>query len=209
MNTSSLALAFMRRPMPWLSLVISLFGILALGWNLFPVIYLFWWEIILAVGAALVRTLFALDRKSFFQNLPLRLLLLVAGGSLGIAIVVLSIAFSIKGLSAVSSAGGLANLPVQVSILMAGTVLHLIFNYFNNGKYREAQPFAELIHTFAYMVVLLSLLMVLTMHLIPSYPQLSDAKWIAGAVVLVKFVVDGIWGKFGKTIADALSEKGQ
>lgn len=207
MNTASLTEKFIQRPLPWLSLFISLYGILALEWNLFPVIYLFWWEIMLAVGAALVRTLFALDGTSFFKTLLFRLFLLVAGSVLGGAIIVLAIAFSIKGMNLGSSSEGLARIPWQVGILATGAVLHLIFNYFYNGKFRSAQPMAEWMHTFAYMVVVLSLLMALTMHLIPSYPQLSDAKWVAGAVVSVKFIVDWIWGKFGKMLGDALSEK--
>lgn len=209
MRAVSLTRQIIQRPIPWLSLAISLFGILALDWNLFPIVYLFWWEIMLSVGAALVRALFALNGKSFFQTIPFRLFLIVSGGVLGMAIIALAIAFSIKGMNVGSASSGWAGIPIQVGLLSAATALHLIFNYFRNGKYLTAQPFAELMHTFAYMVVLLSLLMVLTMRLIPSYPSLSDAKWVAGAVVLVKFVTDRLWDQFGQFLADALSEKSQ
>lgn len=209
MNTASVTQKFIQRPLPWLSLVIGLYGILVLGWNLFPVIYLFWWEIMLAVGAALVRTFFAFDNKPFFQTLLFRLFLLITGGALGGAVIALAIAFSIKGMDLGRSSEGLAGIPLQVGILATGSVLHLIFNYFYNGKFRTAHPMSELMHTFAYMVVLLSLLMVLTMHFIPNYTQLSEAKWVAGAVVLVKFIVDVIWGKYGKLLDDMLSEKSQ
>lgn len=209
MNTASVTQKFIQRPLPWLSLVIGLYGILVLGWNLFPVIYLFWWEIMLAVGAALVRTFFAFDNKPFFQTLLFRMFLLIAGGALGGAVIALAIAFSIKGMDLGRSSEGLAGIPLQVGILATGAVLHLIFNYFYNGKFRAAHPMAELMHTFAYMVVLLSLLMVLTMYFIPNYTQFSEAKWVAGAVVLVKFIVDLIWGKYGQLLEDMLSEKSQ
>lgn len=194
MKASILARVISNHPVQLLSLCISLYGILVLNWLLFPVIFLFWWEIILSLGAALVRTLFALEGRSFFHSLPLRLFLIVAGIALGFAILALAISFSIKGMDiGKTSISGLGSIPSQVNILIAGTVLNLIINYFYNGKYREAQPFQELMKTYSYMIILLSLLMVLTMHIIPSYPQLSEAKWIAASVVLIKSTVDWMY----------------
>ncbi|MCU0345312.1 MAG: DUF6498-containing protein [Saprospiraceae bacterium] len=176
--------------LPFLSLGITLYGIGVLGWNLFPIIFLFWWEVILMVGAALVRMFFSLDGRGFLDGLFQRVFLLVAGGVLGGAMVMFAVTFSINGIDTEGDWTGFGNIAWQTRLMTAGAVLGLVFHFFANGRFRTATPFGELMATFAHLLVLLALLMVFTMHLIPTFPQLQQAKWVAVAVVVVKFGVD-------------------
>ena len=64
---------FLNQPRAWwlplLSLIITLHGIFFLHWDLQPIVFLFWWEVILIIGAALIRMLFALEGRPVFDTL--------------------------------------------------------------------------------------------------------------------------------------------
>lgn len=202
MNTSILDAPLLRHSKPWwqpfLSLFITLYGILALGWNLQPIVFLFWWEIILMVGAALVRMLFAMDSRPFFDNILQKIAMLFAGAILSGAMTLLAVTFSYKVFEGGLQSEGFDKIPAQTRILTAGYVLGLVVHYFANGRYKTANPMGELMRTLVHLLVLLVLLMVLTMHLIPAYPQLNQAMWVGVAVVTVKFAVDWLFSQLGK-----------
>lgn len=181
-------------PQPWwlpvLSLLLTLHGILVLGWNVQPVAVIFWYELILLFAAAFIRMLFALDGGSFFYNLHVRLLLLFGAGIMAGAMIILSVAFTFRVFDSGVNTEGFARVYTQTRILALGHLLSLGFFYFGKGQFRKAQPFDQLVPTFVQVLILLALLMALTMHLIPKYPQLNQAMWTGVALVLVKFVVD-------------------
>ncbi len=195
----------LRNPLPWwlpiLSIALTLYGILFLDWHIFPIIFFFWWEVILLVGAALIRMFFSLDGGPFYKNLLLRVFLLGSGLVLGGAFIVFAIVFSFDAIETGKTwSGGMADISIQIQIMTAATVLGLVLHFFANGRFRRANPFSELIATFAQLLTVLAILQVFTMHLIPKYPALEQAKWIAIAVVAVKFGVDLLFYKIGKLI---------
>jgi hypothetical protein len=210
MKNSILDTPLLRHSKPWwqpfLSLFVTLYGILVLGWNLQPIVVLFWWEVILMVGAALIRMLFALDSKAFFDNLMHKIILLIGGGVMSCAMIMLAVTFSFKAFEGGLQSEGFDSIPAQTRILTISYVLGLIFHFFANGRYKTASPIGELMRTLVHLLVLLALLMVLTMHLIPSYPQLNQAKWVGVAVVVVKFVVDWLFTQFDKTVESGKTE---
>ena len=200
----------LRQAKPWwqpfLSFFVTLYGILVLGWNLQPIVVLFWWEIILMVGAALIRMFFAMDSRPFFDNFLQKIMLLVTGGILSGAMVLLAVTFSFKAFEGGLQSEGFDKIPFQTRLLTAGYVLGLIFHFFANGSYRTASPMGELMRTLVHLLVLLALLMVLTMHLIPANPQLNQAKWVGVTVVVVKFGVDWLFSRIDKPTQISLSE---
>jgi hypothetical protein len=206
MNHSLFHQHLLRNPLPWwlpiLSLAITIYGILFLNWQVFPVIFFFWWEVILMVGAALIRMFFSLDGGSFFKNLLFRVFLLGSGTVLGGALIVFTILFSVDGIETESDwgTGYLAGIKTQVNIMTGGTLLGLVLHFFANGRYRRSNPFAVLMASFAQVLIMLAILQVFTMHLIPNYPGLGQARWVAVAVVAVKFGVDLLFLKFGSFI---------
>lgn len=192
----------LRHPNPWwqpfLSLFVTLFGVFFMGWHLQPIVLLFWWEIMLMVGATLVRVLFAMDGKPFFDNLLHKTLLLVFGVVMGGAMMMLAVTFSFKAFKGASEPGVLKDISIQTNTLIAGYVIGLVFHFFANGRYKTASPVGELTQTFAHLLVLLALLMALTMHLIPKYPELDQSLWVGVAVVVVKFLADWFFVQFAK-----------
>ncbi len=191
---------------PFLSFFVTLYGILVLGWNLQPIVFLFWWEIILMVGAALIRMLFAMDGRPFFNNFLQKIMLLVTGGILSGAMILLAVTFSFKAFEGGLQSEGFDKIPVQTRLLTAGYALGLIFHFFANGRYKTASPMGELMRTLVHLLVLLAILMALTMHLIPAYPQLNQAKWVGVAVVVIKFAVDWLFSRIVKPTQVSLSE---
>ncbi len=188
--------------MPYLSLFITLYGMIFLDWHLQPIIFLFWWEVILMVVAALIRMIFAMDGGGILHLLPLKILLFMGGTVLGGGMITFAIVFSFKVFEASTGVVGMDNIRVQVQIMSAGYALGLLIHYFLNGKFTRANPASELIATLAHLLILLAFLQALTMHFIPKYPQLDQAKWVAVAVVVVKFTADFLFIQYRNLLPD-------
>lgn len=175
---------------PFLSLSLTLYGILVLGWNLQPIVFIIWWEIILMCGAALIRGLFALNGRPFWEGLFPKVFFLMGSALMFAVMIMLTVTFSFNVFENNVQSDGFERIPAQTRILTIGYAVGLILHYFANGRYKQANVFGELMQTMVHLLVLLTLLMVLTMHIIPAFLQLNQATWVGTAVVLVKFVVD-------------------
>lgn len=193
---------FVQHPKPWwlplLTLSMTLYGIIFLHWDLQPIVFLFWWEVILMVGSALIRMLFAFDSRPYMDQIGLKLMLLLSGGLLGGVFIMFSMVFTFKAFQEGGDYSGLGKIATQTQIMTAAYVLGLALHYFGNGRFREANPMGELMRVFVHLLVLLAFLQALTMHLIPKYPQLNQAVWVAVAVVALKFLVDLLFARAGK-----------
>lgn len=183
------------------TLCISLYGVFFLGWSLEPVIWLLWFEVIFAMGAALIRSLFALQGKSFFTDILSRLVTTGVGAFMGIFLLMLTVAFTIKGLDTENtSTAGYQSLRTQLGLLFLNYLLALVLHYFANDRFKTAKPINELMATFLHFFMLLVLIMPITMHLLPKYPQLEQAKWVGLTVIGVKFLLDFGFSRVGKRI---------
>ena len=188
-------------PSPWwmpvISLAITVYGMLFLGWHIQPIVYFFWWEVILMITAALIRMFFSLNGKPFFEKFLSRLGLLAAGIVFGIMFVMLSVTFTFKAVENFSG-NEFVDIRLQIRLLQFSYLAGIVIHFFANGRYRTADPFGELSGVFIHLLVLLAFLMAITMHLIPRYPQLNQALWVAIAVVVIKFLVDLLFAKIGQ-----------
>jgi hypothetical protein len=185
-----------QQPKPWwipfFSLFIILHGILILHWDLQPIIFMFWWEVILMVGAALIRMVFALNGQPVQHLILQKIFLLMGSIVMGGVMIMFAIVFSFNAFQEGDSKG-LSTINIQTNTMTAGYIVGLIFHYFRNGQYKTAEPWTEMIKTFVHLLVMLAFLMVITMHLLPAFPAWSKAKWVAIAVVIVKFCADWLF----------------
>jgi len=192
---------FVQNPAPWwipvISMVITLYGMLFLGWHIQPIVYFFWWEVILMITAALIRMFFSLNGQPFFEKFLSRLGLLAAGIVFGIMFVMLSVTFTFKAVENFSG-NEFVDIRLQIRMLQFSYLAGIVIHFFANGRYRTADPFGELSGVFIHLLILLAFLMAITMHLIPRYPQLNQALWVAIAVVVIKFLVDLLFAKIGQ-----------
>ncbi len=200
---------FIQNPTPWwipvISMAITVYGMLFLGWHIQPVIFFFWWEVILMIAAALVRMFFSLNGQPFFEKFLFRLGLLAAGIVFGIMFVMLSVTFTFKAFENFSGSE-FRGIRHQIRLLQLSYLAGIIIHFFANGRYKTADPFGELSGVFIHLLILLSFLMAITMHLIPRYPQLNQALWVAIAVVVLKFLVDLLFAKIGQPIEAMFSK---
>ena len=171
------------------NLIITLVGIFFLHWSLQPIIYLFWLEVILNVVSALIRAMGAMDGKPFFETLKQKIFLLLAGTVMGVAMIMLTVTFTI-GVFEDFDFESFAGIQEAVLALAGNYVLALLLNFFFNGRFRKANPVAELISTLIYLLILLVIIMVITQHLIPSLNLENNAMWIGLAIIGIKFLVD-------------------
>ena len=74
---------FYLNPALWavVNLLVSLYGILFKGWNLQPIVYLFWIEVILNILSALIRVAGAMNGQPFWQNIGQKLVFLLGGSA--------------------------------------------------------------------------------------------------------------------------------
>ena len=172
-----------------INLLITLVGIFFLHWSLQPIIYLFWLEVILNVASALIRAAGAMDGKPFLETLKQKVFLLIAGTVMGIAMIMLTVTFTI-GVFENFDFESFIGIQEAILILAGNYVLALLLNFFFNGYFRNANPVAELMSTLIYLLVLLVIIMVITQHLIPSLNLKNNAMWIGLSVVGIKFLVD-------------------
>lgn len=200
----------LRTPRPWwlpvLSLAINLHGVIFLGWSFQPLVFLFWMEAILLLAFSVFKMVFALDGKPWTEGLGKKLFLLVFGVAMSLCMIMLIVVFSIKAFDTEFNAGGFEKVLFQTRLLLFGYIAGLIIHYFGNQRYKTANPISELMAGILHILVLLCLIMPITMHLLPKYPQLNQALWVGVTVLVVKFIVDRIFSGPGNKIAGALKD---
>ena len=181
--------------LPFVSLLITLQGIFFLGWNLQLIVMIFWWEVILMLGASFVRMVFAMDNQPFLNTILSKIGMMFFGGIMGIVFIMLTVTFTFKVFEGGFNSSGFGQLPSRINMLIAAHIIGLFIHYFGNGRFRIANPMGELMTPFIHLLVLLALIMALTMHLIPKFPQLNQALWVGISIVVIKFMVDMLFSK--------------
>lgn len=173
-----------------INLLITLTGILFLGWSLQPIIFLFWMEVIFNLVAAFIRVMGAMDGQPFLHTLWRKVLLLFFGSIMGTAMIMLAFSFTIGVFDKEFDTESFRGISASTWILGGNYAVALLTNFFFNGRFRKADPVTELVSTFVYLLILLVLIMAVTQHLIPAL-KLQDAnRWVGLGVVGVKFAVD-------------------
>lgn len=194
---------FLNNSRPWwlplLTLVITLHGIFFLHWDLQPIVFLFWWEVVLMVSSALIRTLFAMDDQPFFDTLQGKIWLLILGVIMGSLFIIFSVTFTSKPFENGSGFKGLDSISIQKNMMTVGYAVSLVFHYFTNGYFRKAKPMNEMI-PFIHLWILLAFLQALTRHLIPTYPQLNQVMWAGISLVTLKFITDNFFARIRHSI---------
>lgn len=191
---------------PAVSLVITLYGILVHGWGMQAVVFLFWFETMLIVGAGLIRALFALDGKPVLATLALKVLVLSFGTVMGGAMIMLAVAFSIEGMKFSAGDGSLGNIYIESRILLASYAIGLLLHYFLNRRFRTASPVGEMMVPLLHLLAMLCMIMPITTHLLPNYPHLDTARYVALTVVAVKFLGDTVFTRLHAHARSFISE---
>jgi hypothetical protein len=188
-----------QHPKPWwlpvISLLVTLHGIIFLGWSLQPIVIVFWWEVVLMIGAALVRMVFAMDNRPLWDTFFTKIWMLGGGVVMGGAFVMFSVVFTFKVFENGVDTMGYAKMGTQIKMLQLSHLVGLILHFFANGRYKKANPAGELMGTLVHLLVLLALLMALTMHLIPKFSQLNQVLWVGVSIVVLRFIVDMLFSK--------------
>ena len=194
---------FLNQPRAWWlplsSLIITLHGIFFLHWDLQPIVFLFWWEVVLMVSSALIRTLFAMEGQPFFDTLQGKIWLLILGVIMGGLFIIFSVTFTSKPFESGNSIFGLESISFQKNMMTVGYVVSLVFHYFANGYFRKAKPMNEMI-PFIHLWILLAFLQALTKHLIPAYPQLNQVMWTGISLVTLKFITDNFFARIRQSL---------
>ena len=183
------------RSIPFVSLLISLFGILFLHWDFQHLIILFVWEIILMLSFAIIKMLFAQNELPFYKTLVEKLIYLIIGFFIGGLFILFSIMFISNSIQTTILFEQLRKINYQIYTLTLGYLAGLFLDYFGNQKHKLASPRSEMT-PFIHVLVILAFLQGFTHHLLPSFPNLNQAVWGIVALVAVKFLVDLLFSFF-------------
>ena len=183
------------RSIPFVSLLISLFGILVLNWDFQHLIILFVWEIILMLSFAIIKMMFAQNDLPFYTTLVEKLIYLVIGFFIGAFFILLSIMLISNSIQTNSLFEQLRKINYQIYTLTLGYFAGLFLDYFGNQKHKLASPRGEMT-PFIHVLVILAFLQGFTHHLLPSFPNLNQAVWGIVALVVIKFLVDLLFSFF-------------
>jgi hypothetical protein len=184
-----------KKGLPILSLLLSLFGILFLAWDFQHLIVLFVAEVFLMLLLALIKVFFAQNELPFSKTLTKRLVYLMFGCGIGALFITFSMTFLSKSIKFQDVFEELKIVDYQIFMLTLGYFSNLFFNYFGNLKYKEAIPMHQMT-PFLHVWIILAILQGFTGHLLPSYPNLDQAVWGIVALVILKFLVDMLFGYF-------------
>ena len=177
------------KPIPpalWLlvQLLIPIVGVLFLDWNLFGLIYLFWFELILIGLFGLLRILTALGGASPLQGLLARLGSAAFFVILYGALLMIALSFSMVHMDWNSLLGELPTdnrgLGPSTWVLAAVFLLEWLGSYIFSGQYRQAFPLLELFRVFA---LTLPLAIIIVFVLSP-YAQKLEGRHANTVVVL-------------------------
>ena len=185
---------FYRDPRLWavINLLVALYGIVFQHWNLQPLVYLFWIEIIISLAAMLARVAGALQGRPFWDTILPRLGAVAFGTVMSILFIMLTVAFTFKAFESGFQTEGFGHIRWQMVALVLNYGWAVLFHYYLNGRFRQASPVGELMSDVVRLMIILVFLMVITQHLLPRYPELNAARWTAVAIVLLKFVADWV-----------------
>lgn len=172
-----------------LSLLISLFSIVFLRADFHDIIILFVCEVTLMLFFAIIRMLFALNEKPFYETLMQKAILLIGGIFIGIMFVVFSVMFMAESIDTKVIYSEIRNSQYQIYLLLLGYISKLIFHYFGNQQFRTAAPMAQMLPYFQ-VLLFLAILQGFTGHLFPKFESLNHAVAGVVALVVIKFLVD-------------------
>jgi hypothetical protein len=185
--------------LPILSMLISLFGILILDWDFQYLIVLFACEIFLMLAFALVRMFFARNNQPFYETLLQKLFFLVVGIFIGSILIVFSFLIIKESLKIETFFTEIRKIQNQIYSLAFGYFISLFLNYFGNQKYKSAVPVLQL-GAFFHVLIILGILKIFTGFVLPNFPNIDQAVWGIVALILVKFMVDLLFGFFQNKI---------
>lgn len=181
--------------MPFLSVLVSLFGILFLNWNYQYLIILFVCEIFLMLAFAIIKMLFARNDLPFYKTLLEKLIYLLFGIFIGSFFMVFSVLFISKSIQMDIIFQEIRKIESQIYILTFGYFSGFVLHYLANKQYKSASPRTEMA-PFIHVLVILGVLQGFTKHLLPNFPELNQAVWSVVALLLVKFFVDLLFAFF-------------
>ena len=181
--------------MPFLSVLISLFGIVFLNWNFQYLIILFIYEIFLMLSIAIIKLLFAMNKLPIYKTLREKSVYLLFGIFIGGFFMLFAVLFVSKSIQMNVILNEIRRIELQIYMLTIGYLWGLVFHYFINQEYKSASPRSQMV-PYIHVLVILGVLQGFTKHLLPSFPNLNQAVWGVVALLLVKFFVDMLFGFF-------------
>ena len=179
----------------YLSVLLSLFGILFLNWDYQYLIILFVCEVFLMLLFAIIKMLFALDEQPFYKTIKDKIIYLVFGTFIGTFFVVFSVMFISKSIQTNVIFHQIRTMDNQIATLTLTYFIDLFVNYFGNQKFRLVSPMSQMV-PFIHILIILAFLQAFTGHLLPNFPNLNQSVYGIVALVLVKFFVDLLFTYF-------------
>lgn len=174
-----------------INITVPVIGILFLDWNIFGVVYLFWWELICFGGIGVLKILSASGNGGLIMQIVNR-----AGGLLFFtilygALLLLVISFSMVEISSETVIGGSnQGLGFSLIVITANYLIEYGRSELATGRWLFRKPMEVIFERFIYSLPLAGLVLFAVIPLSEKFSGSSAEKVIAIGLILAKFVMD-------------------
>lgn len=184
------------------NLLLTAYGIFVCEWDFYLLIYVWWMELHLITGAMLIRVSAAREYKRHLNLTGEKLASLGIGLLLSTACITLTVAMDYDKFGGELTVGQFAG-PQTVILLLGGNhTIRILLHYFQNKRFRKANPATEMIVSFVYQVGIVGMLIAITLYYLPHYPQRGGVKEVASTLLSVKLFIDLLYSGFHRTVID-------
>ncbi|MCP4120362.1 MAG: hypothetical protein GY751_01265 [Bacteroidetes bacterium] len=180
-----------------INILVPIIGILFLSWDIFGVVYLFWWELIFFGGVGFLKILTASGSKGCAQQIGDRIWGMVFFVPLYLALLLIVFSFSFIEFSSETIING-ANSGLGVSLVVIG--VNYIVEYgrseLASGLWVIRKPIEVVFERFFYALPLSALVLFAVIPLAKRFSGNDTEKLIAIGIILAKFIMDLVIHKF-------------
>ena len=184
------------------NLLIASYGIFVGEWDFFLLIYVFWMELYITAGAMLIRVATAREYKRHLNLTGEKFTFFGIGILFSTACITLIVAMTYDLFGGDLHIGQFASPQIPILLLGINHLVRIGLHYFQNKRFRKANPATEMIVSFFYQVGIVGILIAITLYCLPHYPQPGGVKEVASYILALKLSIDLLYSGFLRTVID-------
>lgn len=184
------------------NLLLTAYGIFVSNWDFYMLLYVFWMELHLITGAMLIRVSAAREYKRNLNLTGEKFASLGIGLLFSTACITLTVAMTYDDFGGELTMGQFAGPQAVIALIGCNHIIRLLLHYFQNRRFRKANPATEMIVSFVYQVGIVGILMAIALYYMPKFPHPDGVKDAASVLLPVKLLMDLLYSGFHRTVID-------
>lgn len=185
--------------------LILAYGIYMSNWDFYLLLYVLWVELFIVMATMLVRVTFAREYRRGFNMTGEKISFFFIGILLSTTCITLMKAMSYDLFSGEIRLGQFSAPLYLILMLGLNHVIRLGLHYFQNERFRKANPATEMIVSFMYQVGIVVILIAIGAYYLPRYPHAGEVKDMALKLLSFRLFMDLLYCGFHHTVIEWFS----